>query len=127
MKKLILLIVVAFVAGVSHTTAQSLRNTAWKTYITTASDSMTLHIGIDSSWVTTGGGDVVVRSLFHVSKDTLTLDDFDGQYMCPNQKGVYTYTLKDDKLVLNLVNDGCDGRATGINGIVWIRARTTTP
>src|ERR1700733_7964903 len=99
MKKLTLLIVVAFVAGVSHTNAQSLRNTAWKTYITTASDSMTLHIGIDSSWVTTGGGDVVVRSLFHVSKDTLTLDDFDGQYMCPNQKGVYTYTLKDDKLV----------------------------
>ncbi len=127
MKKLILLIVVSLVAGFYHTTAQSLRNTAWKTYITTASDSMTLHIGIDSSWVTTGGGDVVVRSLFHVSKDTLTLDDFDGQYMCPNQKGVYTYTLKDDKLVLNLVNDGCDGRATGINGIVWIRARTTTP
>ncbi|HXB92600.1 MAG TPA: hypothetical protein VNU72_09935 [Puia sp.] len=121
MKKLTLLTVLALAAGVFHANAQSLRNTAWKTYITTASDSMTLHIGTDSSWVTTGGGDVVVRSLCHVSKDTITLDDFDGQYMCPNQKGVYTYTLKDDKLVLNLVNDGCDGRATGINGVAWIR------
>ena len=125
MRHLTLLFTFALITGASFRgNTQSLKNTAWKTYVTSANDSMILHIGNDSSFVTGSNGDVVVRSVFHVMKDTLTIEDYDGQYMCPNTKGTYLYSIKEEKLVMKLINDGCDGRATGIDGIAWIKVKT---
>jgi hypothetical protein len=123
MKKMILPVLVVLMAGAFRGNAQSLHNTAWKMYVSSLNDTLTLHIGNDSSYVTTGTGDVVVRSTCRISKDTVTLQDFDGQYICPNQPGVYTFIIKDEKLVLKLVSDDCEGRNAAINGIAWARVK----
>ena len=120
---LAIIVLVALVAGAFQGNAQSLHNTDWKAYITALSDTITLHIGTDTSWVTVTSGDVVVRSLFHVSGDTLSMQDFDGQYACQNGAGTYQYTIKEDKLVMKMVTDPCDGRVGSINGIVWDKAK----
>jgi len=122
MKKHLLFAIFVLVAGAFRGNAQSLQNTTWKAYINGPNDTVTLHIGKDTSFVTMGAGDVVVvKSICRVSKDTLSLQDFEGQYLCPDGTGVYLYTVTADKLVLKMVNDPCDGRATAINGVAWAR------
>ncbi len=101
--------------------AQTLQNTSFKLYVDQLNDTITLHVVKDSSWVTQGRGGVVVRSLFTVSKDTLTMQDYEGQYACPGQKGVYTFKLTENSLTMYLVADPCDGRVGTINGAKWIR------
>jgi hypothetical protein len=123
MKKLSLLIIFAFILGAFRGNAQSLHNTAWKMYVAGLSDTLTLHIGSDTSFVTISNGEVVVRSVCHASGDTLTMKDFEGQYACQDGTGVYHYTVKDDKLVLKMVTDPCDNRVNAINGIPWDRAK----
>jgi hypothetical protein len=123
MKNLSLLIVFALVAGAFTGNAQSLKNTAWKTYISGLNDSITLHIGNDTSFVTMGTGDVVVRSVCHVSKDTLTMQDFDGQYMCASGMGTYVIALKEDKLTMKMVTDPCTDRSGSIDGATWVRVK----
>jgi hypothetical protein len=101
-----------------HAGAQTLRNTTWKALIPGPPDSVSLHIGNDSSFAAIGE-EVMVKSICHISKDTLTLEDYDGPHMCPNTKGVYQFTLKDDTMVLKLLQDDCSGRGDAINGVVW--------
>jgi hypothetical protein len=123
MKKLNLLAIFILFTGAFRADAQSIHNTAWKTYITSLSDTITLHIGGDTSFVTVSTGDVVVRSIFQASGDTLTMKDFEGQYACQNGTGIYKYTIKEDKLVMKMVTDPCDGRGTAIDGIAWDKAK----
>ncbi len=99
---------------------QSLSNTNWKTFIgDPLNDSIILHIKLDSSFVTMSAGTVVVRSLVKVSGDTLTLDDYDGQYACPNMAGKYKFSRTADVLSFTLVDDPCDGRAQSLSNIKW--------
>ena len=53
---------------------------------------------------------------------TLTLHDYDGPYFCPDADGKSRINLKDDQLILVLIDDSCEGRAGSINGIKWIKA-----
>jgi len=125
MKKLSLLVVFALVAGIFRADAQSLHNTAWKTYVSGLNDTLTLHIsGGGTSFVTLSNGDVVIRSVFHVSGDTLSMSDFDGQYACPSGAGKYTYSIKEDKLTMKMITDPCDQRGPAIDGVAWDRAKT---
>lgn len=121
-KSLLLVLFLVIAAGVSQRAqSQTLQNVSFKLYVSDLNDTITLHIGKDSSWVTQSGGMVVVRSVFSVSKDTVTMKDYDGQYACPGQPGVYTYTLKDDVLTFFVVGDACEGRRGTIGGAKWIR------
>lgn len=100
--------------------AQSLVNTNWKTYVgDPVSDSITLHIKVDSSVVTMTNGMVVVRSHYKLSGDTLSFEDYEGQYMCPNMVGEYKFSRTESILSLMLVNDPCDGRAQAMAGTKW--------
>lgn len=110
-------------AGAISLHAQSIKGTNWKLYIDELHDTLTFHIKGDSSFVTDGAGEVVVRSICKISKDTITLKDIDGKYVCPDQAGVYTYAFVADTLTMTLVNDPCDNRANSINGARWIRAK----
>jgi hypothetical protein len=105
----------------------SLTNTNWKLFIPDLNDSITLHIKTDSSFVTNGTGEAVVRSVCKISADTLCFTDYDGQYACPNATGKYKITLNDDAsaLTLTLIEDPCDGRANAINKIKWTKAAPT--
>lgn len=110
-------------AGAISLHAQSLKGTNWKLYIDDLHDTLTFHIRGDSTFVTDGTGEIVVRSLCRINKDTITLKDVDGKYVCPDQVGVYNYKFNGDTLVLTLVNDPCDNRSNSINGAQWIRVK----
>lgn len=101
--------------------AQSLQNTSWKMYIGEVNDTLTIHIGKDSSYVTDSGGEVVVRSLCKITKDTLNLLDYEGKYACPNDNGVYKITVMADALNFKLIKDSCEGRVGSLDGSKWIR------
>jgi hypothetical protein len=123
MRKILFLSIALLLAGAVSLHAQSIKGTSWKLYIDELHDTLTLHIKADSSFVTDGSGEVVVRSLCKVSKDTITLKDVDGKYVCPDQAGVYTFAFVADTLTLTLINDPCDSRSNNINGARWIRAK----
>jgi hypothetical protein len=121
MRKLALLTVVILMAAATSLKAQSLQNTAWKAYLDPVHDTLTLHIGKDSSFVTDSGGEVVVRSVCKVTKDTLSLRDYEGKYFCPDGEGIYKVAVIGDALNFTLVNDPCEGRNNSISGTKWIR------
>jgi hypothetical protein len=99
---------------------QSLSNTNWKTFIgDPLNDSIILHIKLDSSFVTMSNGAVVVRSVLKVSGDTLSLDDYDGQYACPSMVGKYKFSRIEGLLSFILVDDPCDGRAQSLANAKW--------
>jgi hypothetical protein len=128
MRKTMLLVFFLFfgLAG-SHLHAQSLKNTNWKTYIgDPVNDTLTLHIRMDSSFVTNKSGNVVVRSVCKVWADTLSFTDYDGQYACPNGTGKYKISVTADVLELTLIDDPCD-RANSLNGAKWTRLVQKAP
>lgn len=120
-KTLVLCFLLAMTAGVK---AQSLKGTNWKLYVDELHDTLTFHIGSDTSYTTDGSGEMVVKSLLRISKDTIAIKDIDGKYACPSEEGVYTYLFLADGLTLTLVKDPCDNRSNAINGVKWMRAKT---
>jgi hypothetical protein len=120
LKTLFLFLLLACAAGAN---AQSLKGTSWKTYIDELHDTLTFHIGTDTSYTTDGSGETVVRALCKITKDTITMRDIEGRYACPDGTGVYTYVFLADGLTLNLITDPCDNRKNAINGLKWIRAK----
>ena len=118
MKQATFLLLLALLTVRSH--GQSLVNTNWRTYIgDPVNDSITLHIRQDSSFVTLTNGTVVVKSRCKVSGDTLSLDDYDGQFMCPNAVGRYKVNRTGETITLALIDDPCDGRQQSLIGSKW--------
>jgi hypothetical protein len=130
MRKLALITVVILMVAATGLKAQSkdqsLQNTSWKTYFDALHDTLTLHIGKDSSFVTDGGGEVVVRSLFKAVKDTLSMKDYEGRYACPGDEGIYKVDQNGGTLNFFLVSDPCEGRNSSLSGTKWIKVTTTT-
>src|ERR1700742_3922926 len=98
-------------AGASRLQAQSLKHTAWKFYVESLHDTLTMHIGGDTSFSTSSSGEMIVRSLFTMVKDTIKIMDIDGEYPCNAGQGVYTYAINDDNLTFFLVADPCTNRS----------------
>ena len=97
----------------------SLKNTSWRLFVDQLHDSVTIHIRSDSSFVTVSDGSVVVKSVCKVSGDTLTLNDFDGQYACLDMRGSYKFGVADDVLSLTLIDDPCEGRVGTLQNSKW--------
>jgi hypothetical protein len=122
MKKLLLLTFIFFAMSAIKLNAQSLANTAWKGFFADPiNDTLTLHYQKDTFYVTNTNGDMLVRAVLKISKDTMTVTDFDGQYMCPQSDGVYKYSINGDNLSFVLIADPCDGR-NAITQVKWTRA-----
>jgi hypothetical protein len=111
------LFIVLFFAGASRVQAQSLANTAWKFYVEPLHDTLTMHIGVDTSFSTSSSGEMIVRSLWKQVKDTVRINDLDGMYPCTTGEGVYRVNVDGDYLNFILVTDPCDQRAGALNGI----------
>ena len=120
MRKSVFLGLILLLGGAIGLRAQSLQNTNWKLYIDELHDTITLHVAKDSSFVTVGGN-VVVRSSFKTSKDTITMKDVDGQYACPGDEGVYKYTVENGILTFFLIGDPCENRKNSISGAKWTK------
>jgi hypothetical protein len=110
-------VILSAVAG--RLQAQSLQHTAWKFYLGALHDTLTLHIGGDSSYTTTSSGETVVRSSCKIVKDTIKLRDVAGEYYCPDGEGVYRFAVEGDYLGFFLVTDPCSNRSDSINGTKW--------
>jgi hypothetical protein len=122
MKKLLAIALFLFAVTTASTLhAQSLTNSNWKCFFPQLGDTLTLHFRTDSSFVTNTVGDVVVRSLWKLSGDTVTLNDYDGQYACLNLPGRYLLVLADGILVFKLVEDNCEGRPGSLSEAKWTK------
>jgi hypothetical protein len=124
MKKTIILALLTLIFACSLKAQSTLNNTNWKTYIgDPVNDTLVLHIRMDSSFVTGRGGEAVVRSLCKVSGDTVTFNDYDGQFACQNAIGKYKYSITDEVLSFVLIDDPCDGRAQSIVSTKWKKTK----
>lgn len=123
MRKTLFIFIALLLAGAISVHAQELKGTSWKLYIDEIHDTLTWHIGADTCFVKDGTGEIVVRSICKINKDTITMKDIDGKYACQDQAGIYTYMFIADTLTMNLVNDPCDNRANSLNGARWTRAK----
>ena len=122
MKKILLFIGIVLLAStLSHLQAQSIDNRNWKAHLDAPiNDTLTFHIQSDSSFVTNSNGEVVIRIRCMIAADTLTIVNQDAEeHGCPDQKGKYKIDLKDDSLVLTLIDDACEGRAHALQGVKW--------
>jgi hypothetical protein len=127
MKKAALIPICLLIFATGSVKAQSIVNTSWKMFVGgEVNDTLTLHIRTDSSYVTDGMGNVVVRSLCKLSSDTLFLNDYEGNYSCPGL-GTYKYSVNADKLTLDLISEQCQPRAENINGAKWTRVKEKPP
>ena len=122
MKKILLFIGIILLAStLSHLQAQSIDNRNWKAHLDAPiNDTVTFHIQSDSSFVTNSNREVVIRMRCMIAGDTLTIVNQDTEeHGCPDQKGKYKIDLKDDSLVLTLIDDACEGRAHALQGVTW--------
>jgi hypothetical protein len=122
MKKILLLgSLVLLTSIVSDLHAQSIDNKNWKAYLDAPiNDTVTFHIRSDSSFVTNSSGQVVIRVHCMIAGDTLTIVNQDGvETGCPDQKGRYKINLKDDNLLLTVIDDACEGRSQALQGAKW--------
>ena len=108
----VVLFVFMLAAGSTTVRAQtSLKNTAWKFYVDALHDTLTMHIGVDTSFSTSSSGDIIVRSTYKTVGDTIRIKDVDGQYPCMDGEGVYKYVVDGDSLTFLLVVDPCYNRS----------------
>lgn len=114
-KTAVLILAILPFACVDRLCAQSLlEHTAWKFYVEDLHDTLTMHIGVDTTYSTSSTGELIVRSHLAVVKDTLKISDIDGQYPCLDGEGVYRYSVDGDYLSFYLVNDPCAGRSAAL-------------
>lgn len=124
MRQLVVAIVVLFLsAGANRLQAQSLTNTAWKFYVEPLHDTLTMHIGADTSWSTSSSGETIVRSLWKQVKDTIKITDVDGMYPCTSGEGVYRVSVEGDYLSFFMVTDPCDQRSNALNGVKFLKTK----
>jgi hypothetical protein len=122
MRKFFVVLFVFFCcAGVSRLSAQSLQNTAWKFYVESLHDTLTMHIGVDTSFSTSSSGEMIVRSHYQVVKDTIRIKDIDGEYPCMDGEGVYRYTMDGDYMTFHLVNDPCENRSEALKEVRFLK------
>ena len=123
MRKFIVVLFVFFCCvGAGRLSAQSLQNTAWKFYVESLHDTLTMHIGVDTSFSTSSSGEMIVRSRYQVVKDTIKINDIDGEYPCMEGEGVYRYTVDGDYMTFYLVNDPCGNRSEALKDMKFLKA-----
>ena len=108
----VVLLIFVLAAGSTTVRAQtSLKNTAWKFYVDALHDTLTMHIGVDTSFSTSSAGEIIVRSTYKTVADTIRIKDVDGQYPCMDGEGVYKFVVDGDVLTFLLVADPCYNRS----------------
>ena len=123
MKKTLLLSVIFLCAITSHSYSQPIRNTQWKAFIPALSDTIKLTFLNDSCQVKNGVGDVLVRSVFSISGDKITVKDYEGQIACLSVEGQYSYHQKDSTVVFSVLQDLCNGRVAAFDGVIWTNVK----
>ncbi|HVS98809.1 MAG TPA: hypothetical protein VHE54_20110 [Puia sp.] len=111
----------AFTGAQAQTT--SLKNSVWKFYVQPLNDTLTMHFDADTNWSTSSSGEMIVRSLWKESGDTLRFNDVDGTYPCHDGEGVYRYVIDGDTMSWVLLSDPCADRAGVLSTMKFIRKK----
>ena len=124
-KPLAILFIAAFSIATIGARAQtpSLKNTVWKFYVDGLGDTLTYHFDADTSWAASSSGEMIVRSLWKESKDTLRINDVDGTYPCHDGEGVYRYVIDGDVMSWILLSDPCPNRSGSLSSVKFIRKK----
>jgi hypothetical protein len=85
-------------------------------YVESLHDTLTMHVGTDSSYTTSSSGELIVKSVSNLQNDTLRMRDVGGEYYCPDGEGVYRITVEGDYLTFFLITDPCNNRSEALNG-----------
>lgn len=124
MKKSILLVFCLACIVFTQIHAQTLQKTEWKSsFAAPINDTATLTFNQDTSIITTSQHMELVRSIFHIYHDTVTIKDIEGPIACGDEEGMYTFTNSGNILKLKLISDPCDGRANSLSGREWVRVK----
>lgn len=115
-------VITAFTFIPRSANAQTIEHTVWKSFFEAPiNDTATLSVGSDTLTISNSHGLALVVASIHIIKDTIEINDVSGPVKCsPDDKGIYRFTLVNDKLVLNIISDDCDGRANAISGREWV-------
>jgi len=118
-KSISLLIGVLFI-GLTQVNAQSIERTQWKTFFAGhINDTATITFNQDTSIITNSKGMELVRSVFHTSHDTVSINDVAGRIACLDGAGIYKFSSSGNILKLTIISDPCDGRANSLSGREW--------
>jgi|SRR6185437_748826 len=125
MRKTLAILLFLCVGAFAQLEAQniSLKNTVWKFYVQALGDTLTMHFDADTSWSTSSSGEMIVRSLWKESKDTLRINDVDGTYPCHDGEGVYRFAIDGDNMSWLLLSDPCSDRAGALSAMKFIRKK----
>ena len=126
MLKIILLNCLFFVASAAvKINAQSIDNRKWKSFVgDPVNDTLTFHIRSDSSYVTDGRGNVMIRSHCKIAGDTLMIEDYGSEPRnCIGRQGLYKIRLNGNSFTLASIQDPCDGRLQALDNRTWMEAK----
>ena len=112
-----------FIGVRAQTPSPSLKNTVWKFYVEPLNDTLTMHIGVDTNYSMSSAGQMIVRSLWKESRDTLRINDIDGAYPCHDGEGVYRWAIDGDTMTWTLLSDPCPDRASSLAGLKFVRSK----
>lgn len=91
------------------------QNTSWKGIFNVPSPAeCVLQFISDTALITMDGNDLEI-SKFKINGDTLTLQKLSGGSPCDTEViGIYRFKVKDDKLIMTVIDDACQERAMAL-------------
>jgi len=122
MKKSLFCLLITIV--VSASVHAQLANTKWKGILALDNPvNVTFNFGKDTLSVYNIDENHVLETMtFTADKTTFTLLKVSGQSDCPTSTaGKYKYQIKDDKLLMMVVDDACNDRAPYLNNLQLVR------
>ena len=124
MKKTISLFIGLLLIGLAQISAQSIQSTQWKSFFAGGiNDTATISFRNDTSIITSSKGMELVRSVFHTSHDTVSINDIDGRIACLDGAGIYKVSIMGNILKFTIITDPCDGRANSLSGREWTKVK----
>lgn len=115
MKNLKTAILFLFIFLGTKTINAQIQNTSWKGVFNVPSpQACVLEFKTDTAIITLEG-DVLETSMITIKGDTLTFQKLSGNSPCDTDIiGIYRFKVKDDKLTITVIDDGCNERAMAI-------------
>jgi len=119
-RTLLALVIICF----SHMANAQLANTSWTGTINAGGTSMGAfwRLTADSSYFYSSDDNSLLDvSVFKVKDSIFTVRKVSGMNSCSEAEGVYTFSLKDNKLTFYLLKDECYDRSGALDKVVFTK------
>jgi len=119
-RTLLALVIISF----SHIANAQLANTSWTGTINAGGENINAFwkLTADSSYFYSSDDNSLLDvSVFKVKDSTFTIKKVSGLNSCSEAEGVYTFSLKDNKLTFYLSKDECYDRSSALDKVVFTK------